>query len=120
MTADNEFDTVAMEELAAEPPQFDFNFCAPHCHSQNPAESDIKAWRLRVRAVMEQARRDPKSKVKKHHWPYASDCITDIENMSFCAQSPEMTPWESVYRAGATGLERGSNSNVSNLVLCLS
>jgi len=98
MTADNEFDTVAMEELAAEPPQFDFNFCAPHCHSQNPAESDIKAWRLRVRAVMEQARRDPKSKVKKHHWPYASDCITDIENMSFCAQSPEMTPWESVYR----------------------
>jgi hypothetical protein len=32
------------------------------------------------------------------HWPYASECITGVENMLHCEQSPAQTPWESMMR----------------------
>ena len=96
--ADNEFITDAMDELKGETPTFTLDACAPHVHAQNPAEADIKAWRLRVRTIMDNARRDPKSKVTDQHWCIASEMATDIENMTFCPQSPERTPWESMYR----------------------
>ena len=95
--ADNEFDTQELEDIAAMAPTFDTNFTPPYAHVKT-AEADIKAWRLRVRHVMKTARSDPKSKVQIKHWPYASECITDIENMLFCEQSPAQTPWESVMR----------------------
>jgi hypothetical protein len=47
---------------------------------------------------MDNAKRDPKSKVTDQHWCVASEMATDIENMTFCPQSPERTPWESMYR----------------------
>ena len=95
--ADNEFDTEEMEEVAALTPTFDTNFSPPYAHVK-VAEADIKAWRLRVRQVMQLARSDPKSKVQIKHWPYASECITDVENMLYCEQSPAQTPWESMMR----------------------
>ena len=98
LTADNQFDTAGLEELAAQDPSFDYSFCAPYAHSQNPAETTIKAWRLRVRAAIKTAQQDPKSKVGTEHWPYISECITDIENMTFSAACPSTTPWEAFYR----------------------
>ena len=95
--ADNEFDTELMDEVSAQTPCFDTNFSPPYAHVK-VAEADIKAWRLRVRQVMKNARSDPKSKVQIKHWPYASECITDIENMLYCEQSPAQTPWESMMR----------------------
>jgi hypothetical protein len=88
LTADNQFDAAGLEELAAQDPSFDYSFCAPYAHSQNPAETTIKAWRLRVRAAIKTAQQDPKSKVGTEHWPYISECITDIENMTFSAACP--------------------------------
>ena len=88
-----------MAALAAEQPRFDFTACAPHVHSQNVAEADIKAWRLRIRAAVNNALKDPKSKVVPAiNWPGASECIGAMENQTFRAQSPEKTPWEAVYR----------------------
>ena len=98
LTADNQFDTAGLEELAAQDPTFDYSFCAPYSHSQNPAETTIKAWRLRVRAAIKTAQQDPQSKVGNEHWPYISECITDIENMTFSAACPSTTPWEAFYR----------------------
>jgi hypothetical protein len=34
----------------------------------------------------------------RKHWPYASECITGIENMLDCEQSPAQAPWESIMR----------------------
>ena len=95
--ADGEFDTEELEEVAALTPTFDTNFSPPYAHVK-AAEADIKAWRLRIRQVMKTARSDPMSKVQIKHWPYASECITDIENMLYCEQSPAQTPWESMLK----------------------
>ena len=76
--ADNDFDTELLEEISAQIPCFYTSYSPPHAHVK-VAEADIKAWRLRVRQVMKSARSDPKLNVQIKHWPYALECITDIE-----------------------------------------
>ena len=95
--ADNEFETEELEELAAQTLTSDTNLSQPYSHAK-VAEADIKAWRLQVRQVMKTARSDPKSKGQVKHWPCASECITDHENMLYSEQSPAQTPWESMTR----------------------
>ena len=95
--ADGEFQTAGLAELAATEPTFDFSFSSPHCQSQNGlAEADIKRWDKGVRCILDHAMKDPKSKVTYKHFPYASECLTDIENSVFNPQCPEMTPFEAV------------------------
>ena len=48
------------------------------------------------RSILDHAMRDKKSKVTYKHFPYASQALTRIENMTFNAAAPEMTPFEAV------------------------
>ena len=56
------------------------------------------AWRERgVAAMLDWAMKDPKSKVTYQHFPLASACLEQIENSTFSAAAPEMTPWEAMF-----------------------
>ena len=96
---DGEFDTQNLASLAATEPTFDFSFSNPNCQSQNGlSEADVKGWEAGVRAILDHAMRDKKSKVTYKHFPLASEALTRIQNITFNAQAPEMTPFEAVNR----------------------
>ena len=98
--ADGQFETDELYRLAAGEyggAPFDVSFSPPECQSLNgAAENDVKHWTQGVRSILDEAQTDANSVVSDKFWNCASEVFTDIENMTFCANAPEMTPWERV------------------------
>ena len=95
--ADGEFSTESLQALAGTDPPFDYSFSNPHCQSQNGmAEADVKRWEKGCRCILDNAMRDPKSKVTYKLFPYAYMCLEQVENSTFNEAAPEQTPFEAV------------------------
>ena len=97
LMADGEFSTQSLQALAGTDPPFDYSFSNPNCQSQNGmAEADIKRWDKGVRCILDNAMKDPKSKVTYQLFPYASLCLEQIENATFNSAAPEQTGFEAM------------------------